>query len=43
MSTLEEIPVENYGRTKVWVMDPSFFINNGMSFDIFACKTILDG
>jgi hypothetical protein len=25
MSTLEESLVENYGSTKVWVMDPSLF------------------
>jgi hypothetical protein len=25
MSTLEESLVENFGSTKVWVMDPSLF------------------
>jgi hypothetical protein len=43
MSTLEESLVVNFGSTKVWVMDPSLFDDNGMSFDIFEGKTILDG
>jgi hypothetical protein len=43
MSTLEESLVVNYGSTKVWVMDLIFLMYNGMSFDIFAGKTILDG
>jgi hypothetical protein len=43
MSTLEESLVENSSSTKVWLMEPSFFMDNGMSFDIFVGKTILDG
>jgi hypothetical protein len=43
MSTLEETSVANYGSTKVWVMDPSFFMYNGMNFNIFEGKTILYG
>jgi hypothetical protein len=43
MSTLGESLVENYGSTKVWVMDPSCFMYNGMSFNIFEGKTILYG
>ena len=43
MSTLEESMVENFGSTKVWVMDPSLFGDNGMSFGIFVGNTILDG
>ena len=40
MSTLGESPVANFGSTKVWVI--GFFMYNGMSFNIFEGKTILD-
>jgi hypothetical protein len=43
MSTLEEILVANFGSTKVCVMTQFVLMYNGMSFDIFAGKTILDG
>jgi hypothetical protein len=44
MSTLEESLVVNFGITKFWVMDPSFFfMYNGIRFDIFAGKTIIEG
>ena len=43
VSTLEESLVANFIITKVWVMEPSFFMDNRISFDIFASKTILDG
>jgi hypothetical protein len=41
MSTLEESLVANSGSTKVWVK--VCLIYNGMSFNIFEGKTILDG
>jgi hypothetical protein len=43
MSTLGESPVANSGSTKVWVMDPSCFMYNGMSFNIFEGNTIIYG
>jgi hypothetical protein len=43
MSTLEESLVANFDSTKVWVMDQVCLMDNGMSFDIFAGKTILYG
>jgi hypothetical protein len=43
MSTLEESLVANFGSTKVWLMEPNFMMDNGMSFDLFLGNTILYG